>query len=105
MNEQIEKFLKENMLPENFDDAINFIEQGFCHNGQITLSSLFVFAKEQGVDFEKVLFRCMKEFGESWGLQHPSFRGDLDATGKIGTSNRANLIQIYSDLGMKFPNI
>jgi hypothetical protein len=62
---------------------------------------MFLYAKDKGKTIKEVLKRCNEEWTKSWNFQHPELRGDPDAPGGAGKTNRKALIDIYNSLGIQ----
>ena len=53
----------------------DFVDQGFVHNAEVSIASLFLHAKEKDRNLKEVMLACEKEWEEIWQFEHREIRG------------------------------
>lgn len=104
MDADLKSRLQKLLTPEELAVVEGFLNKGFSLNGEVVIASVFGYAKDNKVPFEKVLEVCEKEWERNWNFQHPELRGDPDAPGAAGRQNRFSLCNIYEALGIPNPH-
>lgn len=99
----IDKLKKIFLDGDDADKIEDFLKRGFSLNGEIVITSIFMFAQENNKGIDEVLQECEKEWKRNWNNQHPDIRGNSDAPGSAGLQNRMSLYNIYNSLGIQYP--
>jgi hypothetical protein len=103
MNIEIKNKLKNRFTDKEVLQIETFLNKGFSENGQIAVTSIFLYSSEHQKSVEDVLSECGKEWERNWQYQHPDIKGDADAPGGAGTQNKVSLENIYSALKIPSP--
>jgi len=104
MDAEIKEGLAKIFIAERVEQIATFLNRGFdSQNAQIAISSIFIYAKDNGKSVTEVLAECEKEWTRNWNFQHPDIKGDPLAPGGAGKQNNASLLNIYRALGIPTP--
>lgn len=103
MDEGMKEKMKALFTTQELAVIESFLDRGFSIDGQISIASIFLRAKEKGITIERVLEECEKEWVRNWTYQHPQIKGSPDLPGKLGMENRKSLENIYAAIGVLSP--
>jgi len=94
MDAETKENLEKSFSPKEVSQIEKFLDRGFSLNGQIVIASIFLYAKDQGLDVAEVLAECQKEWQKNWQHQRSDIRGDIDTPGVVGYNNRISVVNI-----------
>ncbi len=103
MDPQVGAVFERHFSAEDIKKIDEFLNQGFCLNGRIVVTSVFLYAKDSKKSVAEVLAACEQEWQRNWQFQHPDIKGDPDAPGKAGHENKVSLNNIYRSLEIPTP--
>lgn len=84
-------------------EVYSFFNRGFCIQGKIELSKIFLAAAKQGKLFKDIMIACEAQYQRFWRDQHISIRGNPAVDSVAGMQSKISLNNIYEKLEIPSP--